>query len=445
MLKLITEAVEKHRDIILEAERYIWNNPQVGYKEEKASAYLAKAFEKLGYELIRAENIPGFYTCIDTGRPGPEILILGELDALFCPTHPEADKETGAVHCCGHHAQCAALLGVAGALKDKNVLDKLCGKIRLCAVPAEELIDFDYRYQLKKEGKIKYFGGKSEFLSRGYFDGVDLAFMIHTTSSDFFSIGLGGVGCLAKRIDYRGVSSHAGSSPWNGKNALYAANIGLSGINALRETFKEDDLVRVHPIITHGGDSVNAIPDWVHMESYIRAKSFEAIKDANDKVNKALAAGALALGMNIEIQDIPGYAPNRNSKLLTEVAIEAQKKLNSGKEFVKFDYFSPSSTDMGDLSCIMPTIHPQCPGAVGKSHSDTFYIKDPEMACVMSAKWQIMILFLLLDNNAQKANEVIENFVPRFSSKEEYFTCVDSFYAEGERIDYGDGFAKIKL
>ena len=438
MLSIVAPAVEKHRKMILDAERFIWQHPAPGYKEVVASEYMEKAFENLGYDIVRAGNIPGFYTLIDTGKEGPEILILGELDSLIIPSHPECDKETGAVHACGHHAQCAALLGVAAALKEKEVLDKLCGKIRLCVVPAEELIDFDYRSQLRKEGKIKYFGGKSEFLSRGYFDGVDLAFMIHTTSSDFFSIGLGGVGCLAKRIDYRGVSSHAGSSPWNGKNALYAANVGLSGINALRETFREDDLVRVHPIITHGGDSVNAIPDWVHMESYIRGKSFEAIRDANDKVNKALVAGALALGANIEIQDIPGYAPNRNSALLTEVAIEAQKKLDSGKEFVKFDYFSPSSTDMGDLSCIMPTIHPQCPGAVGKSHSDTFYIKDPEMACVMSAKWQIMILLLLLDNNAQRAKEVIENFTPRFKSKEEYFKCVDSFYSEGERIDYSD-------
>lgn len=439
MLSIVAPAVEKHRKMILDAERFIWQHPAPGYKEVVASDYMEKAFESLGYDIVRAGNIPGFYTLIDTGKEGPEILILGELDSLIIPSHPECDKETGAVHACGHHAQCAALLGVAAALKEKEVLEKLCGKIRLCVVPAEELIDFDYRSQLRKEGKIKYFGGKSEFLSRGYFDGVDLAFMIHTTSNDFFSIGLGGVGCLAKRIDYRGVSSHAGSSPWNGKNALYAANVALSGINSLRETFREDDLIRVHPIITHGGDSVNAIPDWVHMESYIRGKSFEAIKDANDKVNKALVAGALALGTNIEIQDIPGYAPNRNSELLTEVAIEAQKKLDSGKEFVKFDYFSPSSTDMGDLSCIMPTIHPQCPGAVGKSHSDTFYIKDPEMACVMSAKWQIMILMLLLDNNAQKAKEVIENFTPRFKSKEEYFACVDSFYSEGERIDYGSG------
>ena len=150
------------------------------------------AFENLGYTITRAGNIPGFYTVIDTGREGPEVLILGELDSLVIPTHPECDKKTGAVHACGHNAQCAALLGVAAALKEPSVLEKLCGRIRLCAVPAEELIELDYRSELKAEGKIKYFGGKSEFLYRGYFDGVDIAFMVHTSSSKEFSINSGG-------------------------------------------------------------------------------------------------------------------------------------------------------------------------------------------------------------------------------------------------------------
>ncbi len=446
MVELITKTVEKYRKQILDTERYIWNHAATGFKETEASAYMEQEFEKLGYELVKAGNIPGFYTSIDTGREGPEILILGELDGLVCPNHPEARIETGAVHSCGHNAQCAALLGVAAALKEEKILEKLCGKIKLCAVPAEELIELDYRSELKAKGIIKYFGGKSEFLSRGYFDGVDLAFMIHTTSGENFSIGLGGVGCLAKRIDYVGASSHAGSTPWNGKNALYASSVGLMAMNSLRDTFKEEDLIRVHPILTHGGDSVNAVPHWAHLESYVRGMSFEAIKDANDKVNRALAAGALAMGANIAIQDIPGYAPNRNSLPLALLAEEAQGKLNTGRKFIRTEKYSPSSTDMGDLSCIMPTIHPQCPGAVGQSHSDTFFIKDPEMACVTSAKWQMVILWMLLENNAERANKIIDEFEPRFKSKEEYFKCIDSFYAEGERIDYSDEkVAKIRL
>ena len=165
-MKYINEAVEKYRDLILSAERYIWNNPETGYKEYKTSAYMAEQFEKLGYTLTYADGITGFYTRIETGREGPEVLILGELDSIICPSHPESDKETGAVHSCGHNAQCAALLGIAAALTDERIIENLSGSIRLCAVPAEELLEIEYRKKLRTEGKIKYLGGKSEFLSK---------------------------------------------------------------------------------------------------------------------------------------------------------------------------------------------------------------------------------------------------------------------------------------
>ncbi|MBQ1936072.1 MAG: peptidase dimerization domain-containing protein, partial [Clostridia bacterium] len=281
-------AVEKHRNLILDTLDYIWKNPETGYREVKTSAYMEKVFRDLGYELTMAGDIPGFYTVLDTGRPGPELLILGELDSLICFDHPDADPKTGAVHCCGHAAQCAGLVGIAAALKEPGVLDGLSGRIRLCAVPAEELIEIDYRTQLKKAGKIKYFGGKPEFLHRGYFDGVDLAFMVHTTSGESFAVNRGGVGCLAKKIIYKGKASHAGGAPEQGCNALYAATQGLSAINAIRETFREPDMIRVHPIITKGGNAVNAIPDEVIIESYVRGNSFEAIEKTNKKVNRAL-------------------------------------------------------------------------------------------------------------------------------------------------------------
>ena len=100
-MQKIFDAVDKHRQLILDAERYIWKNAETGYKEFKTSKYLEDAFEKLGYNITRAENITGFYTDIDTGKIGPTVLIMGELDSIICPSHPEADKETGAVHSCG--------------------------------------------------------------------------------------------------------------------------------------------------------------------------------------------------------------------------------------------------------------------------------------------------------------------------------------------------------
>ena len=120
MINKRVAGAEKFRSLMLDAHDYIWRNPETGYREVKTSAYMEKAFRDLGYELTMAGDIPGFYTVIDTGRPGPELLIMGELDSLLCAEHPEADPETGAVHCCGHHAQCAALLGIAAVLKQSN-------------------------------------------------------------------------------------------------------------------------------------------------------------------------------------------------------------------------------------------------------------------------------------------------------------------------------------
>ena len=122
-MKNYNALVEKHRELILAAERYIWQNPETGYKEYKTDAYMKKVFSELGYKLTPAEGITGFITVLDTGREGPEVLILGELDSIICPEHPESDPETGAVHSCGHNAQCAALIGVAAALKEDGVLD----------------------------------------------------------------------------------------------------------------------------------------------------------------------------------------------------------------------------------------------------------------------------------------------------------------------------------
>lgn len=432
----LIKAVEKHKKLILDAERYIWKHPETGYREVKTTAYMETEFEKLGYNLVKAGNIPGFYTVIDTKRPGPEVLILGELDSLICPTHPESDPETGYVHACGHHAQCAALLGIAAALTEPGILDKFCGKIRLCAVPAEELIEISYRNELKKQGIIKYFGGKGEFLYRGYFDGVDIAFMVHSSTS--FAARAGSVGCIAKNISYKGVSSHAGGSPWNGVNALYAATQGLTAANAMRETFKECDLIRFHPIVTHGGEAVNAIPERVDIESYVRGANFEAMKNASKKINRALTGAALSIGANVEIKDMPGYAPLKNDKNMLRLAEDAAALAMPEEKFSVSDVIGTGSTDMGELCGIMPVVHPYAGGAIGKSHGSDYFIEDPEKACVKCAQWQLAMLLLLLSNGAERAKKIIAEFEPQFASKEEYFAFIDEINAEGDRIEYKD-------
>ncbi len=443
-MKELNRAAEKYRQLIFDAERYIWQHPETGYKEFETSAYMANVFKKLGYELTMAEGITGFYTVLDTGRPGPEVMIAAELDSIICPAHKAANPETGAVHSCGHNAQCAALVGIAAALKEPGILDKFCGKIRLCAVPAEELLEIEYRNKLKKEGKIKYLCGKSEFLSRGYFDGVDIAFMVHSSSA--FAVTGGSVGCVAKRIIYKGVSAHAGGSPWNGKNALYAANCGINAINAIRETFKESDIIRVHPIITSGGAMVNAIPETAVLESYVRGASFDAICEANKKVNQALCGAALSIGTNIEIIDNPGYAPLKNDANMMQLACDAAALAIPEYQFWSDDSIGSGSTDMGDLSCIMPVVHPYAGGACGTVHGSDYEIHDPEAACVASAKLQLGMLFLLLSDGAKRANKIIDEFEPQFACAKDYLEFVDSLNSFGDRIDYSsEGKACVKL
>ena len=438
MMKQYLPFVEKHRKLILDALDYIWKNPETGYKEWKTHAYLEEAFAKLGYELTLAGDIPGFTAEVDTGKAGPTIAVFGELDALINRTHPECDPETGAVHSCGHCCQSAALLGLAAALKEPGVLDGLCGKIRLIAVPAEELIEVEYRQQLREKGIIRYMGGKPEFMYRGLMDGVDMAFMIHTGgAANTGAISLGSNGCIAKTITFKGVSAHAGGSPHTGVNALYAANLGLNAINALRETFKDNSHIRVHPIVTAGGDAVNAIPDTVKLESYIRGATMDDIVTVNRKVNRALAASAAALGAHVQLQDIPGYWPRRHPESGRKLAVEAMEQvLDSAKATTSW---GTGCSDMGDVGAVMPALHPTVGGSTGASHGNDYYITDPESACVKSAQVQLVMLALLLKDDAVRAKEIIAEYEPEFASMQEYFDFVDKLNLDQEAVSYEDG------
>ncbi len=442
-MKDIILAVEKYKDLILETERYVWQNPETGYKEVKTTKYLADALRKLGYEITFADGITGFYTVFDTGREGPEILILAELDSVICPAHPEADKETGAVHSCGHNAQTAALVGIAAALREESVSKNLCGRIKLCAVPAEELLEIEFRQQLKEEGKIKYLGGKTEFLYRGYFDSSDIAIVVH--ASTHAHTGVGAVGCIVKEIIYKGKASHAGGAPWDGVNALYAATCGINAVNAIRETFREDDIIRVHPIITNGGAMVNAIPETVRLESYVRGAGFDGMRDANERVNRALCGAALSMGANVEIVDTCGYAPLSDDENLIEIAQAAAKEALPDKPFGRNTKLWSASTDMGDLSCVMPSLHAFAGGATGTPHGMDYRIEDPVAASVDSAKLQLGIIDILLRDGGAEAKRVIKEFKPQFDGKDAYFEYVDSIASSGDRIEYTESGANVKL
>lgn len=447
-IERIKGLIEKHKDLILKAERDIWNTPEVGYKEFKTDAYMKEQFRKLGYEITEAEGITGFYTVIETGKEGPTVLVLAELDALYCADHPDCDKETKAVHACGHNAQCAAMLGLAAALKEKGALDGLSGRIKLCLVPAEEGIEIEYRMNLIKQGKISFASGKQEFLARGYFDDVDIAFMVHTGKMDgnlLFNQDKGHNGVIRKKIVIKGKAAHAGAHPEDGLNALNAATLAIQAVNNLRETFKESDFVRFHPIITKGGDAVNTVPAEVIMQSYVRAATTDALTLANKRINRALSAAVAANGCTVAISDIAGSEPLVEDEKLTEVCLGAFEEIG-GKDCYKYNstQWDASSTDMGDMSVNFPSIHPYALGATGGFHGKDFFITEPVKACVNSAILQLTMINRLLENGAVKTKEIKANFKPVFPSIKDYVAFKKSQTQERETvINNADGSITI--
>ena len=455
----IRQAVEAARPLILGAERHIWQHPETGYREWKTHEYLKAQYETLGltprtFDRIPAsiavqsakdgqdrvfEPIPGFWVDFDTGRPGPRLAIFGELDALLIPTHPECDKETGAVHACGHHAQCAALLGVAAGLAAPGALDGLSGSIRLIAVPAEEFIERDFRKGLCDRGVIRYLGGKQELLWRGILDDVDLAYLVHTTTSAVrLATAPGSNGFIATQHVFHGKAAHAGSKPHEGVNALYAANLAMNAANALRETFRDDEHVRFHPIITAGGTSCNSIPERVIVESSVRAASMETAIDVNAKVNRAFAGAAVAMGCRLEVHDLNGYAPRRNDASLNDLLHDVAVDLFGADCKHDRAAWSSGCSDMGDISCVMPATNAYAGGATGRGHGSDYRIVDPEIACVGSAMIQAEAAARLLANDAALARKIVADAAPHCRTIADYLHLADSINFDGEAVAYGD-------
>lgn len=437
----VKKIVEKYSDLILKAERDLWAMPEPGFFEYKTNDYLIKAFEEMGYELKKAENITGFYTTIDTGKEGPTVLVLAELDSVICDSHPECDKETGAVHSCAHHAQCASLLGVAMALKEKEVLDGLCGKIKLCFVPAEEGIQISRRKELINKGIITFASGKAEFIARKYFEDVDLAFMVHQTvdAPEGYKFGVveGHNGVIRKKTTFKGKAAHAGAHPENGINALNVASTAITTINSLRETFKEEDKIRVHGIITKGGSATNTVPEEVVMESYVRGASVKALKEANQKVNRVISSVAAAFGANAIIEDISGSEPMHDNKDMMKCVEKVVGELY-GEDALSHRGFFASSTDMGDISVMFPAVHAYVYGVQGTFHGNDFYVTNPKLACVDNAVFQVSLIRELLINNAEKAKKVIANYKPQFASVDEYVKHKKQINKDKQTVIYND-------
>ena len=415
----VAQAVERRAGELVEIGRHLLANPEIGYREVKAAALVADTFDTLGLPYRTGLGVTGVRAELG-GRPGPSIAVLGELDGLIAFGHPHADPETGIAHTCGHNAQIATMLGVGMGLVDAGAMDALAGRVILFAVPAEEYVDLEYRAQLRESGRIEFFGGKPELVRLGHFDDVDMAMMVHASANTperRISVGGSTNGFLAKTIRFHGKASHAGARPDLGVNALNAAALAIMGINAQRETFRDEDAVRVHHILTAGGHSVNVVPEDVRMELFARGRSLEAIRDAGAKVNRALTGAAQMVGARVEINDLPGYLP-----LVEEPVMAAAFRQNAiallGAEQVLPGRHVAASTDMGDLSHLMPALHPFAGGYRGTNHSRDFLVADEEMAYVLPAKMMAMTVVDLLYGDAAEARRALQTYTPRLKKAE---------------------------
>ena len=416
--KLACETIEKNKKHIIGVAQQILANPEAGFREVKTAQLVAQNFEDLGIPYQGGLALTGLKGRIPGGAgPGPTVAVIGELDSLVVTEHPPADPNSGAAHACGHHCQIGMMLGATMGLMTPDVLSPLSGQIVPVAVPAEEFIEVEQRLELRENGQVEFLGGKQELIRLGEFDDVDIAMMCHTASDmgeRKFAMGGTSNGHVVKFVRYTGIGAHAGSLPPRGVNALNAASFAIQAINSLRETHKSDDTVRIHGIMTRGGAAVSAVPSDVRLEWRVRSATPSAVVENSTAVDRCFRAGALAVGAKVEITTIPGYLPMRHDTKLQDIFRRTAIDLigEHATLVMPARRNRGGSTDMGDLSHIMPSCHPYTAGAVGPGHSSEYLITDYESAVINPAKIMAMVTIDLLADGAKQAKAVKANHRP---------------------------------
>jgi len=436
----VCAAIDAQRDRVVALGEQIMAEPELGFKEVKTAEKVTAVLEEAGLEVETGLALTGVRGVLHGARPGPTVALMGELDAVVVPDHPRSDPDTGAAHACGHNAQIAGLMGAVLGLVESGASAHLAGSVAFLAVPAEEYVEIDYRRDLVRAGRTTFLGGKPELIKLGVMDDIDMAVLIHTSSADWLEGSMGVAsssnGFLAKDIRFVGRAAHAGVAPETGVNALNAAQLALAAINAQRDTFRDQDCVRVHPIITRGGDLVNVVPAATCLETYVRARTAEAMMDAAAKVDRSLRGAAMAMGCTVEIETVPGFLPLRNDPGLAALFRQNSARL-FGEEAYRDYPHSGGSTDAGDLSQIMPVLHPYMTGARGAVHAADWRTDDLEAAYVCPAKTLAMMAIDLLYGQAETAHGVLAARRPPLTKEayielQEAVFCTDVF--DGSRV-----------
>lgn len=387
MEKKIIDFLDSNRDIFIDLSQKIHQNPEIGNEEYFAADLLTKFLEEKGFDVER--NIAGHETGFIARKQSkngeyPKIAFLAEYDAL---------PNLG--HACGHNI--IGAISVAGAVGLGELLDNVSGEVIVYGCPSEE-------------------GGengssKGSFVRENLFEGVDVAMIIHPGSEH--SITTKSLAVNPLDFEFFGQSSHAAGSPENGKNALDALLHFFNGIATLRQHVKSD--VKIHGIITHGGDAPNIIPDYTKARFYIRSSTKEGCDEVTEKVEAIARGAALMTGCTTKISSFQNRVDNLiPTRYFDELYVETMKKL--GVEVSVDSKKGMGSTDVGNVSHIIPTIHPNikiCDSSIsGHTHefAKAAASKEGDEAVILGGK-VLALLGLDLIINKEKLENIKGNFL----------------------------------
>jgi len=320
----VTAKVEAQRRQLRNLSLKIHSNPELGFKEVKAAAWLTQYLEKNGFAVERGicELETAFRGSYGKGKPA--IALVAEYDAL---------PHLG--HACGHNLIAGSSIGAAVAAK--AAIDRFGGSVQVIGTPAEEL-----------------YGGKVIMVERGAFDSVDLAMMVHPGSHN--AAVTPALACIALEVEFFGRAAHAAGHPEAGINALEAMLLSFAAINSLRQHIK--DKARIHGIITDGGEAANVVPDHSAGNFLVRAEDDAYLDELKEKVLDCFVSGATATGARLEYRwGKTRYAPMRNNMTLARLFKQNMQSLGRRIPLSDPDR-SFGSTDMGNVSHVVPGIHP---------------------------------------------------------------------------------------
>lgn len=335
--KIINE-IGSMKERLIDISDFLYKNPEVGNKEFKAVEKLTAFLKENKFEV--ESNIIGkptaFKAVYKSGKKGPNVAFLCEYDSL---------PEIG--HGCGHNM--IGTMGVGAGIALSRVIDSLGGEVTVFGTPAEECD-----------------GAKVEMVKQGVFNDVDVAMILHPAESTYESGS--SLAMDALQFEFKGKASHAAASPELGINALDAAILTFNGINALRQHVTSD--VRIHGIIKEGGVAANIVPDRAVAQFYVRANEREKLDTVVQKVKNIAKGASLMTGASLEVNNYEiSYDNMRTNRVLSD-AFNANLKFAGVLEVLpaKSGY---GSADMGNVSQVVPSIHPyiglDCPNAAGHS------------------------------------------------------------------------------